>query len=80
MLLLLDCHVDNCDASGSDPDIESLEQEELFKHRFSEQAVSLQFEVVSALVTLVCPSELSSLKKDVTSVDVVVFLSPESIL
>ena len=51
-------------------DTESSEQVE------SEHAVSLQFVVVSALVTLACPSELSGLKKVVTRADVVfVFFS-----
>ena len=49
--------MDICEASGSDSDTESSEQVE------SEHAVSLQFVVVSALVTLACPLELSGLKK-----------------
>ena len=67
--------MDICEASGSDSDTESSEQVE------SEHAFSLQFVVVSVLVTLTCLSELSGLKKVVTRVDVVcVFSSPESIL
>ena len=59
-----------CEASGSDLDTECSEQVEW------EHAVSLQFLVVSALVTLACPSELSGLKKVVTRIDVVsVFFS-----
>ena len=66
----IDSDIDICEASGSDLDTESSEQVE------SEHAVSLQFVVVSALVTLACPSELSGLKKVVTRVDVVfVFFS-----
>ena len=45
--------MDICEASGSDLDIESSEQFE------SEHVVSMQFVVVSALVTLACPPELS---------------------
>ena len=62
--------MDICEASGSDLDTESSEQVE------SEHAVSIQFVVVSALVTLTCLSELSGLKKIVARVDVVfVFFS-----
>ena len=45
--------------------IESPEQVE------SEHGVSIQFVVISALLTLTCLSELSGLKKVVTRVDVV---------
>ena len=66
----IDTDIDICEASGSDSDTESSEQVE------SEHAVSLQFVVVSALVTLACLSELSGLKKVVTRVDLVfVFFS-----
>ena len=58
----IDSDIDICEASGSDLDTESSEQVE------SEHAVSLQFVVVSALVTLACPSELSGWKKVVTKV------------
>ena len=58
----IDSDIDICEASGSDLDTESSEQVE------SEHAVSLQFVVVSALVTLACPSELSGWKKVVTRV------------
>ena len=62
--------MDICETSGSDSDTESSEQVE------SEHGVSLQFVVVSALITLAYPSELSGLKKVVTRVDVVlVFFS-----
>ena len=49
----IDSGMDICEASGSDLDIESSEQFE------SEHVVSMQFVVVSALVTLACPPELS---------------------
>ena len=66
--------MDICEASGSDSDTESSEQVE------SEHAVSIQFAVVSTLVTWTCLSELCGLKKVVTRVDVVFVFSPESIL
>ena len=66
----IDSDMDLCEASGSDSDKKSSEQVEL------EHAFSIQFVVVSALVTLAYPSELSGLKKVVTRVDVVfVFFS-----
>ena len=64
----IDSDIDICEASGSDLDTESSEQVE------SEHVVSLQFVVLSALVTLACLSELSDLKNVVTRVDVVFVL------
>ena len=56
-------------------DTQSSEQEESLKGRFYEYAASLQFVVLSTLVTLACLSEFNSLKK-VTRVDAVfVFFS-----
>ena len=52
--------MDIYEASGSNSDTDS-----------SEQVVSLQFLVASALVTLLCLYELSGLKKDNTRVDAV---------
>ena len=46
----------------------------------SEHAVSIEFVVVSALVTLACPSEHTGWKKVVTRVDVTFVFSLESIL
>ena len=71
--------VRTCEASGSDSDTESSEQLELLKRRFSEHAVSLQFVVVCELVSLVCPSELSRSKKNVTSVVFVFFSGTNSL-
>lgn len=66
----VDFDVYSCEALGSYQDKESSEKEESLKCRFSEHAASLQFVVVFALVTLVCPPKLSGLKKDVAGADV----------
>ena len=62
-----------CSAS-IDSDVETCEASvRSFEHRFSEHAVSLNSVVISALVTLVCPSKPNGLKNNVTRVDVVFF-------
>ena len=47
----MDFDVSTCKVSGSHSDTESSEKVGSMKHRFSDDAVSLQFAVVSALVT-----------------------------
>ena len=70
--LSIDSDMDICEASGSDSVTESSEQVE------PEHVVSIQFVVVSASLTLACPSGLSGLKEAVARIDLVCVMASPS--